>query len=129
MCAMQTTTNLPPHLQEKINQFFEKEWQYQQGAVFLKRDEIYAHRKELAQYFYSKAYEQAYSDIMQELGPVVSALGLYANWANWNANETFTKSDYEEIEFHGNPNFKLKIGGRLSREALKHLKERILNVE
>lgn len=31
---------------------FEDLWKYQQGAVFLKQEEIYAHRKNLAEYFY-----------------------------------------------------------------------------
>jgi hypothetical protein len=36
---------------------FDKLWEHQQGAVFLKQDEIYAHRKNLAEFFFRMGYE------------------------------------------------------------------------
>ena len=43
-------------MSDKLNQGmiknFNWHWDHQQGAVFLKKDEIYAHRKNLAEFFY-----------------------------------------------------------------------------
>lgn len=38
---------------------FEKHWEHQQGAVFLKKDEIYALRKNLAEYFYRMGFQDS----------------------------------------------------------------------
>ena len=46
---------------------FEELWNYQQGAVFLKQDEIYALRKDLARYFYEQGYKQGREDLTDYL--------------------------------------------------------------
>ncbi len=43
----------------KIDDKFLKVWDYQQGAVFLKQDEIYAHRQNLAEFFYREGYKES----------------------------------------------------------------------
>lgn len=42
---------------------FEKVWELQQGALFLKQDQIYALKKNLAEYFYRKGYEQSQKEL------------------------------------------------------------------
>jgi len=42
---------------------FLKIWEYQQGALFLKEDEIYALRQNLANFFYDRGYEYSLEHI------------------------------------------------------------------
>ena len=111
---MENKPNLPPHLQERLEQTFEKQWQYQQGAVFLKEDLIHAFRRNVAEFFYRKAYQQAYSVLMQELGPVVELVN----------------GGYEQMQYM-NPNVQKAAYNKgvldVCRRISKHLKERILN--
>ena len=53
---MTNITELKEKLTRKND--FEKEWEYQQGALFLKKDQIYDLRKNLAEYFYRKGHSQ-----------------------------------------------------------------------
>ena len=108
---MENKPNLPPHLRERLEQTFEKQWQYQQGAIFLKEDLIHAFRRNVAEFFYRKAYQQAYSDLMQELGPVVEALKSIQH------TKTFGDNVYPAAEMMKSE----------AEEALKNLKERILH--
>ena len=44
---------------------FEKHWEHQQGAAFLKKDEIYALRKNLAEYFYRMGLQDSAQKIAE----------------------------------------------------------------
>lgn len=51
---------------DKAREEFEHVWHYQQGALFLKRDQIYDLRKNLAEFFFREAY-QAQQETISDL--------------------------------------------------------------
>ena len=58
---------------------FEELWQYQQGALFLKKDSIYDMRKDLAEYFYKAGQEQ----LQNRFDKAIEALKYYAGADQW----------------------------------------------
>lgn len=102
--------NLPPHLREKLC----AEWIRRKSLKYppISLDEI-------AEGEFIAGYQQAYSDLIAEMGPVVDALELYSNKSNFDFND----EGYEEIP--EGPSICLGFG-KTAQEALKHLKERIM---
>ena len=95
------TNNLPLHLREKMEASANKYATKQYGVPYTD-----AARELMAEEFIS-GYQQAYSDIMQELGPLVKAIESLKCHCHFNCN-----CGHDEVQ-----------------KALKHLKERILTQE
>lgn len=134
--------NLPPRLQEKLDDKAEEF----ECKTNVGRDCYNCNGYSIGLTEGFKAgYRQAYSDILQELGPVVEAISFYADmnsWSNKAAPSDFIYNTIDEddlgvgdFEQSCGPNHVLNSfsdsnnGGRRAREALKHLKERILTQE
>ena len=142
------TPNLPPHLQESIEEKFRikcfsgSEWHHNSQTAITISKHSNSYLLELEGYI--SGYRQAYADILQELGPVVNAISFYVDMDSWSENkqkesiyDVIDKDDLGVGDFEQScgPNHVLNSisdsnnGGRMARESLKHLKERILNVE
>lgn len=104
--------NLPPHLREKMEQEITS-----LGMTYDKNN----NPDVFSPWTYEKAYQQAYADILQELGPVVETLRLIAA----------IHCDYRvfDSETHERLIECIVADTDAAREALKHLKERILTEE
>ena len=113
------TPNLPPHLQESIEEKFRikwfsgSEWHHNsQTAISISR---HSREYNLELRGYLSGYQQAYSDLMQELVPVVEALTELTKPLKDTSITTVGQYDSYVCEE--------------AEQVLKHLKERILNVE
>lgn len=60
---------------------FEQLWQHQQGAVFLRQDEIYSHRKSLAEFFFrnGQKFEQDRADMLVKQYKKHCSCGYFEN--------------------------------------------------
>lgn len=104
------TPNLPPHLQEKMKKA--REFHLYTKECTCDVNEFECAYQDLKHDF-NAGYRQAYSDIMQELGPVVEALTELARPLMDTSITTVGQYDSYVCEE--------------AEQVLKHLKERILN--
>ena len=110
------TSNIPPHLQEKMDKQAEKQSERLTSSL-VDADSRVRHFK--------AGYRQAYTDIMRELGPVVKALEKLSKSGD-GSHVSRRASCFDSIDDLQTEFLERKS---MSREALKHLKERILPEE
>ena len=110
---------LPPHLQESIEEKFRikwfsgSEWHHNSQTAITISKHSNSYLLELEGYI--AGYRQAYSDLIAELGPVVEALTELIQPLKDTSITTVGQYDSYVCEE--------------AEQVLKHLKERILNVE
>ena len=108
-------TKLPPHLQEKLT---DAAYSYEAPRHF----NCYGCCQSDSDYekSFESGYLKAYSDILQELGPVVEALEFYKEKSHCEDNCRSNDGAFMRC------NCGFEAGDKVHRQALKHLKERFL---
>lgn len=127
---------LPPHLQEKLAENIEKKCEEHFISRLTGVNDIPISLALQTGYDVGakESADLIYSLIMQELGPVVEALEFYGEHEHWKTIEhceseskiRIDAKDFDAEIYEGQLVFH---AGKISREALKHLKERVLNEE